>query len=191
MWRKGDELFWDFRAAAEDKPAPAVTAAAGLSAQAANASQTLATAARRYTGKRITIEPRQLNTDEVSFIIKHRRSLSLGGGNFSSDDMRHNLNISNGEPDARSYLGVPVASGDTVLGVLAIRDTSNTRAFGINDERLLTTVGSQLCSAMQNALLFERINNFAAELNQRPREILGWQSPLEHLTRLASPSTGP
>ncbi|MBA3873816.1 MAG: GAF domain-containing protein, partial [Anaerolineae bacterium] len=121
-------------------------------------------------GKRATIEPRQLNTDEVSFIINHRRSLSLGGGNFSSDDMRHNLNISNGEPDARSYLGVPVASGDTVLGVLAIRDTTNTRAFGINDERLLTTVGSQLGSAMQNALLFERINNFAAELNERVKE---------------------
>ncbi len=121
-------------------------------------------------GKPFSIEPRQLSTDEVSFIISHRRSLSLGGGNFSSDDMRHNLNISNGEPDARSYLGVPVASGDQVLGVLAIRDTTNTRAFGINDERLLTTVGSQLGSAMQNALLFERINNFADELNQRVKE---------------------
>ncbi len=121
-------------------------------------------------GKPVHMEPRQLNTDEVSFIINHRRSLSLGGGNFSSDDMRHNLNISDGEPDARSYLGVPVASGDTVLGVLAIRDTVNTRAFGINDERLLTTVGSQLGSAMQNALLFQRINNFAEELNQRVKE---------------------
>jgi IS30 family transposase len=31
----------------------------------------------------------------------------------------------------------------------------------------------------------------AVELNRRPREILGWQSPMEHLARLASPSTEP
>ena len=37
----------------------------------------------------------------------------------------------------------------------------------------------------------EHLSVVAAELNQRPREILGWQSPLEHLTRLASPSTEP
>jgi len=132
--------------------------------------QTISFPVATKNGKPVKMEPRKLNTDEVSFIINHRRSLSLGGGNFSSDDMRHNLNITNGEPDARSYLGVPVASGDQVLGVLAIRDTKNTRAFGINDERLLTTVGSQLGSAIQNAMLFERINNFADELNQRVKE---------------------
>jgi IS30 family transposase len=37
----------------------------------------------------------------------------------------------------------------------------------------------------------EHLAGVAAELNQRPREILGWQSPLEHLTRLASPATEP
>jgi transposase, IS30 family len=37
----------------------------------------------------------------------------------------------------------------------------------------------------------EHLARVAAELNQRPREILGWQSPMEHLTRLTSPSTEP
>jgi PAS domain S-box-containing protein len=121
-------------------------------------------------GKPLDIPSRPISTDEVSFIITHRRSLSLGGGNFSSDDMRRNLKISNGESDARSYLGVPVASGDQVLGVLALRDTQNTRAFGINDERLLMTVGTQLGAAIQNARLFEKVNGFNAELNQRVKE---------------------
>jgi PAS domain S-box-containing protein len=116
------------------------------------------------------IPPRPLNTDEVSFIIKHRRSLSLGGGNWSSDDMRRNLSIANGEGDAHSYLGVPVASGDQVLGVLALRDTKRIRAFGINDERLLTTVGTQLGAAIQNARLFKQVSSFAEELNQRVKD---------------------
>lgn len=121
-------------------------------------------------GEDFEIPPRTLNTDEVSFIIRHRRSLSLGGGNWSSDDMRRNLGIANGEGDAVSYLGVPIASGDQVLGVLAVRDSKRARAFGINDERLLTTVGTQLGAAIQNARLFEQVNSFAEELNQRVKE---------------------
>lgn len=35
----------------------------------------------------------------------------------------------------------------------------------------------------------EHLAMVAAELNRRPREILGWQSLMEHLARLASPST--
>lgn len=37
----------------------------------------------------------------------------------------------------------------------------------------------------------EHLVMVAAELNHRPREILGWQSPMEHLARLTSPSTEP
>ena len=37
----------------------------------------------------------------------------------------------------------------------------------------------------------EHLTRVAAELNRRPREILGWQSPIEHLARLASPATEP
>lgn len=124
----------------------------------------------RRDGTAFDIPPRPLGTDEVSFIIRHRRSLPLGGGNWSSDEMRRNLGITNGEGDAKSYLGVPIVAGDQVLGVLALRDSTSARAFGINDERLLTTVGTQLGAALQNARLFEQVSNFANELNQRVQE---------------------
>ncbi len=136
------------------------------------------------------IPPRLLNNDEVSFIIQHRRSLSLGGGNWSSDEMRTNLGIANGEADAKSYLGVPIAAGDQVLGVLALRDTQNTRAFGINDERLLTTVGTQLGAAIQNARLFNQVSTFADELNrrvqQRTEELQRERDNLDTLYRITS-----
>lgn len=35
----------------------------------------------------------------------------------------------------------------------------------------------------------EHLTRVTAELNRRPPEILGWQSPREHLARLTSPAT--
>jgi IS30 family transposase len=35
----------------------------------------------------------------------------------------------------------------------------------------------------------EHLATVADQLNRRPREVLGWESPLEHLTMLASPLT--
>jgi PAS domain S-box-containing protein len=121
-------------------------------------------------GKDHTILPRRLNTDEVSFIIRHRRSLTLGGGNWDASEMRRNLGITNGEGDVKSYLGVPVVAGDQVMGVLAVRDSQRNRTFGINDERLLMTVGTQLGAAVQNARLFKQIRSFADELHLRVQE---------------------
>lgn len=121
-------------------------------------------------GKEFDIESRILNTDEVSFIIRHRRSLTLGGGNWDANEMRRNLGIANGEGQVKSYLGVPIVAGDQVMGVLAVRDSQRNRTFGINDERLLMTVGTQLGAAIQNARLFKQIRSFADELHLRVQE---------------------
>nr|WP_307800723.1 MULTISPECIES: IS30 family transposase [unclassified Arthrobacter] len=37
----------------------------------------------------------------------------------------------------------------------------------------------------------EHLTMVAAELNRRPREVLGWKSPMEHLARLTSPAIEP
>jgi PAS domain S-box-containing protein len=121
-------------------------------------------------GKPYEIPARKLGTDEVSFIIKHGRYLSLGADYFSVDELRRSLGITNGEGDAKSYLGVPLKAGDQVFGVLALRDTTRTRAFTINDQRILETVGSQLGAAIQNAQLFGRINTLNENLNLRVQE---------------------
>jgi PAS domain S-box-containing protein len=117
-------------------------------------------------GKDFAIPPRKLNTDEVSFIIRHRQPLSLGADYYSPDEMRRNLGITNGEGDTKSYMGVPLIAGDQVVGVLAVRDSQRTRAFTLNDRRILTTVGSQLGAAIQNARLFSQVSNFADDLNR-------------------------
>lgn len=119
----------------------------------------------RNNGETFTIDPRPLGTDEVSYVIKRKHSLSLGADYFSIDDLRKSMGITNGEGGARSYMGIPLTVGDQVLGVLAVRNNNRTRAFNLNDDRILSTVGAQLAAAIQNARLFQRISNFAAELN--------------------------
>jgi len=141
-------------------------------------------------GELINREPRELNTDEVSYIIKRRRPLSLGADYFSIDSLRKSMNISNGEDDAKSFMGVPLIAGDEVLGVLAVRDTSRTRAFNVNDERILTTVSTQLGAAIQNSRLFEQISNFANELNEqvemRTEELENERDRLDTLYQITS-----
>ncbi len=121
-------------------------------------------------GKDITIAPRKLGSDEVSFVIKHRRPLPLGGDNPTASEVRRNLGITNGEEDALRYLGVPLIAGDQVVGVLAVRDSQQKRPFGLNDQRILTTIGAQLGATIQNSRLFDRVRNFADELNERVQE---------------------
>lgn len=118
------------------------------------------------SGQTFEIPPRQFGKDEVSYIIRNRHSLSLGADYFSLDELRRSMGIINGEGDVKSYLGVPLIAGDEVFGVLAIRDKNRTRAFDVNNERILTTVASQLGAALQNSRLFEQISSFASNLNR-------------------------
>ena len=141
-------------------------------------------------GEAYEMEPRMFGTDEVSFIIEHRRPLSLGADYFSPDELRKSLGITNGEGDAKSYMGVPLIAGDQVLGVLALRDSERTRAFTVNEHRLLTTVGAQLGAAIQNARLFRQVTNFADELNEqvaeRTQELKGERDQLNTLYQITS-----
>ncbi|MCS7072471.1 MAG: GAF domain-containing protein, partial [Anaerolinea sp.] len=121
-------------------------------------------------GKEFVIEPRPLGDDEVSFILRFRRPLVLGGENPNADEMRRNLGITSGEGAISRYVGVPLLAGDQAIGVLAVRDRDETRPFGLNEQRILQTIGAQLGAAIQNATLFDRVSNFADELNEKVQE---------------------
>ncbi len=116
-------------------------------------------------------ESRQLSDDEVSYVLRNRRPLSMGSDYFGPDELRRSLGISNGEGDVKSYLGVPLISGDEVLGVLAVRDTRRTRAFGVNSQGILTTIASQLAAAIQNANLFGKLRTVNDELSSLNRNL--------------------
>lgn len=120
----------------------------------------------RDDGTEFHIPSRPLGNDEVSYIINRKHALSLDDDYFSIEELRRSMKIVSGEGDVKSYMGVPLKSGDTVLGVLAIRNTTKKRTFNINDDRILTTVGAQLGAAIQNARLYGQIQESASNLEQ-------------------------
>ncbi len=124
-------------------------------------------------GEQRDMPPRQLNDDEVSFVIRNRRPLSMGSDYFGPDELRRSLGISNAEGDVKSYLGVPLISGDEVIGVLAVRDSRRTRAFGVNSQGILSTIASQLGTAIQNAVLFNKLRSVNEELSSLNRNLEG------------------
>ncbi len=114
------------------------------------------------------IEDRALGADEFSWIINNNRPLILVGNEL--EEVRRNLSIETAVPELTSFLGVPLAVGVDTVGVIAIADDSRSRAFGLNDQRILTTVASQLAVAIQNASLFTELRNFNQQLEMRVRE---------------------
>jgi PAS domain S-box-containing protein len=141
-------------------------------------------------GEIVNRESRPINTDEVSYIIKNRRPLSLGADYFSIEALRKSMGITNGEDESKSYMGVPLIAGDEILGVLAVRDQERTRAFNLNDERILTTVSTQLAAAIQNSRLFDQVTSFANELNvmveDRTEELEDERDRLDTLYQITS-----
>lgn len=141
-------------------------------------------------GQEYQIPPRKLANDEVSFVIRHNRFLTIGADYFTPEELRRSLGIAETEGEYKSYLGVPLAADDQVYGVLALRDHTRTRAFDLNDQRVLTTVGAQLGVVMQNARLFRRVNHFNEELQglvaDRTQELEAERDRLDTLYQITS-----
>ncbi|GAB4575329.1 MAG: GAF domain-containing protein [Anaerolineae bacterium] len=116
-------------------------------------------------GEDFRIESRPLSDDEFSWIIRNRRPLLLLGEELVA--VRRNFKIESFLPPVASFLGVPMDIGTEAVGVLAIADRTRDRAFGVNDQRILTTIASQLAIAVQNARLFSELRRFNMELERR------------------------
>jgi len=78
-------------------------------------------------------------------------------------DIREEPRYLAGYSDTLSELCVPLKVGERVIGVLDVQSTQ-LNAFSESDERLLTTLGGQLSTVIQNSRLF-------AEARQRVREL--------------------
>ncbi len=68
------------------------------------------------------------------------------------------------EDDPQSYLGVPIMAGDNILGVLDVQSLKP-NAFAESNLHLLQTIASNLGVAIENARLFDKTQQHAAELS--------------------------
>ncbi len=64
----------------------------------------------------------------------------------------------------KAFLGVPLAVGDKVIGVLTVDNQLSPRAFGKHDVHLLTDAGRSAAIAIENARLFAAAEHERAKL---------------------------
>jgi PAS domain S-box-containing protein len=69
-----------------------------------------------------------------------------------------------------SVLGVPLLVGGQVLGMVAVRDFVNPRAYDEHDQEMLTAIANQTAIALQNARLFDNLERMVAERTAELRE---------------------
>src|SRR5204862_494841 len=70
----------------------------------------------------------------------------------------------------QSYLGVPIATGARVIGVISL-NMVEANAFSEADERLLNTLATSMGVALENARLFDETKRLLAETEQRNAEL--------------------
>jgi len=100
-------------------------------------------------------------------------------------DVRSDPRYVEAAPDARSELCVPLAAGPLVIGVL---DVENPRpnAFTHDDQRLLSTLASNLAVLIERVRLFEAVKAARGELQARAEALEEANVRLQELDRLKS-----
>ena len=70
-------------------------------------------------------------------------------------------------PPMRSFLGVPILSGDRLLGQIYLTDKENAAEFTEDDEHVIETLAAYAAVAIENARLYSGVKNISAMLEQR------------------------
>lgn len=112
---------------------------------------------RRFFGTR------QAGEGITEHIIRNRTALLLQD---NLPEQLEKLDIKIIGQVALSWLGVPLMIGDQVIGVMAVQSHTTSYAFDEHDLDLLTAIASQVAIAIQNARLYEAMQQ---ELVERKR----------------------
>jgi signal transduction histidine kinase/ActR/RegA family two-component response regulator len=102
-----------------------------------------------------------------------------------ASDVREDLRYYAANPATRSELCVPLTTGGEVIGTLNV-ESSEFDAFSPDDQRLLTTLASNLAILIERARLFDEVEAARAQLEQRAQALEGANAKLKELDRLKS-----
>ena len=116
-------------------------------------------------GKRLQTESFNLGPGLTSIVIRTRAPLRIGRGEEADA-----LGAITSGTVSNSWLGVPILSGDRVIGVICLEDVE-ADAYDESDERLLSTLASSMAVALESARLFDETKRLLTETDQRNAEL--------------------
>jgi GAF domain-containing protein len=97
------------------------------------------------------LNPLRLGEGLTSKVIERRSPLLINQARDRQNQASGTTVV--GKPSL-SYLGVPIMVGGRSVGVLSVQSTAREGAFGEADERLLSTIASNVGTVLQNARLY-------------------------------------
>ncbi|OGO33908.1 MAG: hypothetical protein A2Z16_07425 [Chloroflexi bacterium RBG_16_54_18] len=75
------------------------------------------------------------------------------------------------DTNPQSWLGVPIISGEEVIGGIALQNMQHENAYTQSDVRLLQTLASSMGSALENVRLFNETRRLLVETEERNAEL--------------------
>lgn len=126
-------------------------------------------------GERIDVAPRPLQNGLTDYIIKSKEPLLITTFDEAHyEELGVDMMTFGDDKVAQSWLGVPMLSGGSVLGVISLQSTEKPRMYSERHRDLLTAIANQAVSAIQNARSFSQAQRQAEELailNEMSREL--------------------
>ncbi|OGO27780.1 MAG: hypothetical protein A2W33_08905 [Chloroflexi bacterium RBG_16_52_11] len=91
----------------------------------------------------------------TSYVIKERKPLLLENNALQALEAEHLPYVEVGPGGVESWLGVPMAMGDQVIGAIGVQSETIPNLYNHRHRELLTTIGNQGAIAIQNARLLQ------------------------------------
>ncbi|MBU0934958.1 MAG: GAF domain-containing protein [Spirochaetes bacterium] len=145
----------------------------------------------RNKGKKQSIQPFKLGEGLTSRVLESGKQLLLD--HDADEQMKMLGGIQQDERKPKTWLGLPLLSGDKAIGVLSVQHFTNEYHFSEDDIRLLATLAASASSAIQNVLLYketQRREKEALALAEIGREVsssLNFETVVKRIVELAHP----
>jgi len=101
-----------------------------------------------------------------AWVIEHHEPLLLG---TFEEESKHGIASVDDGVETQSWLGVPMVARDRVIGVISLQSYRR-YAFNRDDVLLLTTVANQAAVGLDNAQLYEELEDLTYALEERVQE---------------------
>ncbi|MBU0495740.1 MAG: GAF domain-containing protein [Chloroflexi bacterium] len=126
--------------------------------------------------------------DLLAYVLDHRVPVLLAS---EDNALYQNLGIKPIERQAKSWLGAPLLAGDKVLGAIVVQNYDRRGAYDHAHQEILASIANQAAVAIENARLFEQVNQHLQEtqilfdVSKRITGVLALQDLLESIIQAA------